>query len=206
MRATLATLARTVFGPKNTRRAARRRSSARTPMRRAATDERSAATDAPTEVAMMDFKLEVVTLPVSDVDRAVDFYTKVGFDLDVDYHPASDFRVVQMTPRGSASSIQFGVGLTDADPGTARATYLVVSNVELAYRELTDRGVELNPLRHKEPVGQWHGGMADGIDPDRRNYATFTELADPDGNTWVIQEIARPAPAPASGEEAQQAT
>jgi catechol 2,3-dioxygenase-like lactoylglutathione lyase family enzyme len=155
---------------------------------------------------MMEFKLEVVTLAVSDVDRAVDFYTRVGFDLDLDYHPASDFRVVQMTPRGSACSVQFGVGLTDAAPGTARATYLVVSDVELAHQELSDRGVEPSALRHKAPVQEWHGGMADGIDPGRRSYATFTGFADPDGNTWVIQEVARPAPAPAAGEEAQHTT
>ena len=93
----------------------------------------------------MDYKIEVVTVPVSDVDRAAAFYTqKAGFTLDVDYHPASDFRVVQLTPPGSACSVQIGIGLTDAPPGSARATYLAVTDIEATRRELT------RPRRHRQ--------------------------------------------------------
>jgi catechol 2,3-dioxygenase-like lactoylglutathione lyase family enzyme len=107
----------------------------------------------------MDYQLQVVTLSVSDVDKATEFYTKqAGFTLDVDYRPASGFRVVQLTPPGSACSVQIGTGLTDAPPGSARATCLVVTDIEAARRELTD-------------------------------YASFADFADPDGNTWVIQQI-----------------
>jgi catechol 2,3-dioxygenase-like lactoylglutathione lyase family enzyme len=112
----------------------------------------------------MDYKIEVVTVPVTDVDQALAFYThQAGFTLDVDYHPTSGFRVVQLTSPGSACSVQIGVGLTDAPPGSARATYLAVTDIE------ADR-------------------------PKRGDYASFANFADPDGNTWVLQEIGyRPA-------------
>jgi predicted enzyme related to lactoylglutathione lyase len=97
----------------------------------------------------MDYRLEVVTLPVSDVDQACGFYAQAGFALDVDYHPASHFRVVQLTPPGSACSVQIGAGLTDAAPGSARATYLAVTDIEAAHRELTERGVKVSDIRHK---------------------------------------------------------
>jgi catechol 2,3-dioxygenase-like lactoylglutathione lyase family enzyme len=143
----------------------------------------------------MDYQLEVVTLPVSDVDQACAFYTRAGFALDVDYHPASHFRVVQLIPPGSACSMQIGAGLTDAAPGSARATYLAVTDIEAAHRELTERGVEVSDIRHKSPIDGWAGGWQPGPDPRRRDYASLAGFADPDGNTWLVQEIGyRPAP------------
>jgi catechol 2,3-dioxygenase-like lactoylglutathione lyase family enzyme len=147
---------------------------------------------------VMDYRLEVVTVPVSDVDRAAEFYSKIGFHLDVDYHPTDNFRVVQMTPPGSHCSIQFGVGLTDAEPGSMRTTYLVVSDVEQARQVLLERGIEAGPVQHKEPVDEWEGGLADGPHPERRDFASFARFSDPDGNGWILQEIGWRAPATAT--------
>jgi len=138
----------------------------------------------------MDYQVQVITLSVSDVDKTTAFYTQqAGFTLDVDYHPVAGFWVVQLTPPGSACSIQFGAGLTDAPPGSARATYLAVTDIEAAHRELTGRGVTISDIRHKSPVDDWKGGWQPGADPHRRDYASLADFADPDGNTWVIQEI-----------------
>ena len=138
----------------------------------------------------MDYKIQVITLPVSDIDKAAAFYTQqAGFTLDVDYHPAPGFRVVQLTPPGSACSVQIGVRLTDAAPGSARATHMAVTDIEAARRELTERGVEVSDIRHKSPIDDWKGGWQPGPDPQRRDYASFADFADPDGNTWVLQEI-----------------
>jgi catechol 2,3-dioxygenase-like lactoylglutathione lyase family enzyme len=138
----------------------------------------------------MKFQLEVLTLAVTDVDRAAAFYTeKAGFRLDVDYRPTPDFRVVQLTPPGSACSIQIGVGLTDASPGSTRVTYLAVTDIEAARQQLTESGVIVSPVRHKSPIEKWSGDWKPGIDHERRDYASVAEFADPDGNTWVIQEI-----------------
>lgn len=137
----------------------------------------------------MIYSLEVVVLAVTDVDRSLEFYRdRVGFGLDVDYRPAEDFRVVQLTPPGSGCSVQFGVGLTDAVPGSTPRTHLVVSDIERARRELAERGVDIGDVRHKFPREAWRGGLAPGLDGDRRDYASFVEFADPDGNTWVLQE------------------
>jgi len=137
----------------------------------------------------MDYCIEVVTLAVRDVDRAVRFYTeRAGFILDVDYRPNPRFRVVQLTPPGSSCSVQFGVGLTDAIPGSTRTTYLVVTDIESARRELTERGLVVSSIRHKTSSDDWQGDCAPGIDPGRRNYASFIDFADPDGNTWIVQE------------------
>ena len=144
----------------------------------------------------MDGKLEVITLSVTDVDQALAFYTrKAGFALDVDYHPTGGFRVVQLTPSGSACSIQIGAGLTDAPPGSARATYLAVTDLEAARRELTERGVKVSGIRHKPPVEDWKGDWKPGLDPGHRDYASIAGFADPDGNTWVLQEIGYRPPA-----------
>jgi len=138
----------------------------------------------------MEYQVQVLMLAVSDVERAKAFYTEqAGFALDVDYHPAPGFRVVQLTPPGSACSIQFGIGLTDAAAGNTRTTYLVVTDIEAAHRELTQRGVRVGPIRHKDPVAAWAGGFTPGVDPERRDYASLAEFADDDGNTWVLQEI-----------------
>ncbi|MFC0436224.1 VOC family protein [Kutzneria buriramensis] len=135
----------------------------------------------------MDYRIEVLTLPVSDVDRALRFYVAAGFALDVDYRPNDRFRVVQLTPPGSAASIQFGLGVSDASVGSARNNYLVVSDIEAAHRELAGRGMPVSAVRHKAPV-EWQGDYSPGVDPTRRPYASFFDFADPDGNTWTVQE------------------
>ena len=133
----------------------------------------------------MDFKLELVLLPVSDVDRAKAFYTeKVGFKLDVDHQPNDDFRVVQMTPPGSACSITIGIGITSAPPGSYRGTHLVVTDIEAARAELVERGVEVSEIRHMGPNG-WEPGP----DPEHGDYGSFADFSDPDENTWVLQEV-----------------
>jgi catechol 2,3-dioxygenase-like lactoylglutathione lyase family enzyme len=138
---------------------------------------------------MTTLALEVIALPVGDVDRSLRFYAdQVGFVLDVDYAPTSDFRVVQLTPPGSACSIEFGIGLTDAAVGSVRMPTLVVTDLEAARAELLERGVEVGEIRHKTPEDAWDGGFAAGLDPERRDYASFADFADPDGNTWVLQE------------------
>jgi catechol 2,3-dioxygenase-like lactoylglutathione lyase family enzyme len=138
---------------------------------------------------MTTLALEVIALPVGDVDRALRFYVdQAGFALDVDYAPTAAFRVVQLTPPGSACSIEFGIGLTDAPAGSVRQTTLVVTDLVAARQELLERGVDVGEIRHKTPVGAWDGGFAPGIDPDRGDYASFADFADPDGNTWVLQE------------------
>ena len=147
----------------------------------------------------MDYQLQVLTLSVNDVDQAAAFYTQqAGFTLDVDYHPTPGFRIVQLTPPGSACSIQIGVGLTDAPPGSARTTYLAVTDIEAAHQELTGRGLKLSDIRHKSPVDDWQGDWQPGTDPARRDYASLADFADPDGNTWLIQEIGYRPPEGAS--------
>jgi catechol 2,3-dioxygenase-like lactoylglutathione lyase family enzyme len=113
--------------------------------------------------------LEVVTLPVSDVDKSLDFYRdELGFALDVDYAPTKDFRVVQFTPESSSTSIQFGVGLTDAPPGSGQGLYLVVTDISAFRDELVDRGVGVSSIRHKDVDGwQWRGRFRLGADPHR---------------------------------------
>ena len=138
----------------------------------------------------MDYKLELVLVPVADVDCAKTFYTeKVGFNLDVDHCASEDFRVVQMTPPGSACSISIGVGITDAAPGSYRGTHLIVFDIEAARAELVERGVDVSEIRHMGPSG-WETGP----DPERRDYGSFADFSDPDGNTWVLQEVRRSEP------------
>ena len=133
---------------------------------------------------------EVVILPVSDTDRSLLFYRdQVGFDLDVDYAPTPAFRVVQLTPEGASSSIQFGVGLTDAAAGSVRGLYLVVPDVAACRMELIERGVDVGEIRRKDTEGgEWCGGFLPGLDPGRADYASFADFSDPDGNAWVLQE------------------
>ena len=138
--------------------------------------------------------LEVVVLPVSDPDKSLDFYrTKLGFALDVDYWPAKDFRVVQLTPESSSTSIQFGIGLTDAPPGSVQGLYLVVSDIAAVRDELVDRGVGVSSIRHKDVEGgQWRGRFRLGAAPDRADHSSFADFTDPDGNAWIIQERGHP--------------
>ena len=133
----------------------------------------------------MDLKLELVLIPVSDVDRAKSFYVeKLGFNLDVDHHASDEFRVVQMTPPGSACSISIGKGITDAAPGSVRGTHLVVRDIEVVRGELLERGVDVSEIRHLES-----GGWQPGPSPEHRDYESFADFSDPDGNTWVLQEV-----------------
>jgi catechol 2,3-dioxygenase-like lactoylglutathione lyase family enzyme len=144
----------------------------------------------------MDYKIEVITVPVRDVERSLEFYTEqCGFHLDVDYRANDAFRVVQLTPPGSACSLQIGLGLTDAEPGTCHNVLLAVSDLEAATQELIHRGVNVEHVRHKSSVEDWQGDTAAGRDPERRDYASFATFADPDGNTWTLQEIGFESPA-----------
>ncbi|WP_319436984.1 VOC family protein [Mycobacterium sp. RTGN5] len=137
----------------------------------------------------MKAQFEVVILPVASPDESLRFYRdQVGFGLDVDYAPAPEFRVVQLTPEGATASIQFGVGLTDAPHGSVRGLYLVVVDIEAARTELIDRGVAVSEIRHKRTDGGWRGGFSPGVDPRRADYASFADFRDPDGNEWVLQE------------------
>jgi predicted enzyme related to lactoylglutathione lyase len=137
-------------------------------------------------VSSLTWSLEVIPLPVTDVDRALRFYRdQVGCTLDVDYAPNDAFRVVQLTPPGSRCSIQVGKGLTDAPVGSLRNVYLVVTDLEAARRRLLERGVAVSEIRHKTPIGAWDGGFAP---PGRGDYASFADFSDPDGNRWVLQE------------------
>jgi len=135
------------------------------------------------------FSVEVIIIPVSDVDRALRFYRdQLGFHLDVDYSPNDAFRVVQLTPPGSACSIQIGKGLTDAPVSSLRNVYLVVTDLDAARSQLLERNVAVSSIRHKTPIGAWDGSFALGLDPARGDYASFASFADPDGNRWVLQE------------------
>jgi catechol 2,3-dioxygenase-like lactoylglutathione lyase family enzyme len=135
----------------------------------------------------VDFKLELVLIPVSDVDRAKTFYTETaGFNLDVDHRGGEDFRVVQMTPPGSACSIGFGTGITDAAPGSVKGLHLIVSDIVGARAELVQRGVDVGEVRHLES-----GAWVPGPNPERRDYESFAHFSDPDGNSWVLQERGR---------------
>ena len=135
----------------------------------------------------MDYKLELLLIPVTDVDRAKAFYTEsLGFTLDVDTTPVEGFRVVQMTPPGSACSVTIGTGLSDAAPGSYRGTHLIVADIEVARAELVQRGVDVSDLRHFDrDKGEWQPG----VDPAHGDYGSFADFADPDGNTWVLQEV-----------------
>jgi catechol 2,3-dioxygenase-like lactoylglutathione lyase family enzyme len=138
----------------------------------------------------MDYKLEVVVIPVRNVDRSLAFYTeRCGFHLDTDYQPNEGFRLVQITPPGSACSLQIGIGLTDAEPGSSRNVIVTVDNIEAAREALVSRGVSVDNIRHRASFEDWQGDTSQGPDPERRDYASFATFADPDGNTWTLQEI-----------------
>jgi catechol 2,3-dioxygenase-like lactoylglutathione lyase family enzyme len=132
----------------------------------------------------IDMKLEVVTLPVSNVDRAKSFYQGLGWRLDADFAVGDDIRAVQFTPTHSECSISFGQGLTTADPGSAQRMELAVSDIEAAREDLISRGVEVSELFHRDG-----GQLLPGPDPERRSYLTYASFSDPDGNSWLLQEI-----------------
>jgi catechol 2,3-dioxygenase-like lactoylglutathione lyase family enzyme len=132
----------------------------------------------------MDYRLEAIIVPVSDVDRARAFYEKLGFRLDVDHQPNDEFRVVQFTPPGSSASIVFGKGMEQAEAGSYRGMHLVVSDIEAAHADLTGRGIDVG-----EPFHFGQQGQAPGVHPDRIDYGTYFAFSDPDGNGWLVQEV-----------------
>jgi catechol 2,3-dioxygenase-like lactoylglutathione lyase family enzyme len=147
--------------------------------------------EAPT-MPTMEMRLEVVVLPVSDVDRAKQFYVRLGWRLDADFPGDADFRVVQLTPPGSPCSIIFGSHVTTAAPGSADALMLVVTDIEAARADLLVRGVAVSEIFH-DAGGVFHHAGTDarvsGLDPQRRSYSSFASFSDPDGNGWLFQEV-----------------
>ena len=155
-------------------------------------------------------RLEVVVVPVSDVDRAKTFYKALGWREDADYAAGADFRVVQLTPPGSACSIIFGTGITSAAPGSAQGLQLVVTDIEAARAELADSGAEVSDVFH-DAGGVFHHagtkGRVAGLAPDQQSYGSFASFSDPDGNNWFVQEVTtrlpgRVTPTPAAYDSA----
>ncbi|MBR0740801.1 VOC family protein [Bradyrhizobium liaoningense] len=154
-------------------------------------------TTKPSASRSLDLKLEVVVIPVSDVDRAKAFYTRLGWRLDADFTSGDEWRVIQFTPPGSACSVIFGRNVTAAAPGSARGLYLIVSDLEAARRDLLDRGIAVSEPFHG--AGDAHAGpdepylfgsvRANGVDPKRGSYSSFASFSDPDGNGWLFQEV-----------------
>jgi catechol 2,3-dioxygenase-like lactoylglutathione lyase family enzyme len=138
----------------------------------------------------MSSKFEVTTLPVADVDRAKAFYENLGWRLDVDFHPDERSRVVQFTPPGSQASIQFGYGRTTMTPSSLEGLFLVVEDIEAAHADLVSRGVDVGEIWHSEPGA----GRVPGLDPQRRTYASRADFTDPDGNSWLLQEVTQRLP------------
>jgi catechol 2,3-dioxygenase-like lactoylglutathione lyase family enzyme len=150
-----------------------------------------------THDARVDMKLEVVVIPVSDVDRAKEFYGRLGWRLDADYDSGKDFRVIQFTAPGSGCSIIFGKNVTAAAPGSAQGLYLIVSDIQAARAELLGRGVEIGEVFH-DAAGEYAGTdepylfgrlRVSGPDPGHQSYRSFASFHDPDGNGWLFQEI-----------------
>jgi len=143
--------------------------------------------DAPVATAF-DAKLEVLLLPVSDVHRAADFNQRLGWRLDVD-HRDGDVRIVHFTPPGSAASILFGTGLSPAAPGSARLNFLVVADVVAARAALVARGVDVSEVFHRTGYRFDRESGESGLDPERRSYGSYATFSDPDGNSWLLQEV-----------------
>jgi catechol 2,3-dioxygenase-like lactoylglutathione lyase family enzyme len=151
----------------------------------------------PSRVGTLDMRLEVIVIPVSNVDRAKQFYGGLGWRLDADFAFDDGFRVIQFTPPGSGASVIFGTNVTAAAPGSARGLYLIVSDIEVARKELHSRGVEVSEPFHSG--GDLHTGPDEpylfgsvrvgGPDPERRSYLSLASFSDPDGNGWMIQEV-----------------
>jgi catechol 2,3-dioxygenase-like lactoylglutathione lyase family enzyme len=149
-----------------------------------------------TSVAPVDMKFEIVVIPVSDVDRAKEFYAKLGWRLDADYDTGKDFRVTQFTPPGSGCSVIFGRNVTAAAPGSAQGLYLIVSDIQAARKALLDRGAQISEVFHNDGVytgtdeAYLFGRVrVSGPDPELRSYRSFASFKDPDGNGWLFQEI-----------------
>jgi catechol 2,3-dioxygenase-like lactoylglutathione lyase family enzyme len=145
----------------------------------------------------MDLKLEVVVLPVSDVDRAKEFYNRLGWREDIDFVHSADYRVVQFTPPGSQASIIFGTGLTTSAPGSYQGLQLVVTDIVAARDELAGKGIKVSNVFHDETGIFHHAGTASrvaGPDEKRGSYGSFLSFEDPDGNGWIVQEVTQKAP------------
>lgn len=145
------------------------------------------------ESATLAMRFEVTVLPVSDVDRAKAFYTGLGWRLDADLAFDENYRIVQLTPPGSPASIQFGRGLITATPGSAQYMYLIVDDIDAARQELSSRGVQVSEVYHGKGMGSADGHLP-GPDPSGASYRTFASFADPDGNTWLLQQITERLP------------
>ena len=150
----------------------------------------------------VDMKFEIAVIPVSDIDRAKEFYTKLGWRLDADYDNGNDFRVIQLTPPGSGCSVIFGRNVTGAAPGSAQGLYLIVDDIETARKELLRRGADISEVFH-DANGMYSGPdepylfgrrRVSGRDPDHRSYRSFASFKDPDGNGWLLQEITNRLP------------
>ncbi len=162
----------------------------------------------PSQVRTLDMKLEIVVIPVSNIDRAKQFYGDLGWRLDADVAAADGYRVIQFTPPGSGASVIFGANVTAAAPGSAKGLYLIVSDIEAACKDLLSRGVKVS--------GPFHGGgdvhvgadephlfgsvRIDGADPERRSYFSLASFSDPDGNGWMLQEITTRLPGRVEGD------
>ncbi len=170
------------------------------------TEERSVTT-VKVSAPAVDMKLEIVVIPVSDVDRAKAFYAGLGWRLDADFASGDGWRVIQFTPPGSSASVIFGANVTAATPGSAQGLYLVVSDIDAARSDLTRRGVEVSEVFHG--TGDAHAGTDEpflsgsrrvtGPDPERGSYRSFASFRDPDGNGWLIQEITARLPGRVEG-------
>ena len=148
------------------------------------TDVSAGTPSTPAAPGTIDMKLEVVTIPVSDVDRAKSFYESLGWRLDADFDLGNGIRVVQFTPTHSECSVAFGAGMTKAEPGSAERLEIVVSDIEAARADLISRGVEVS-----EPFHRGEGGFEPGLDPERQSYNSYATFNDPDGNEWLLQEV-----------------
>lgn len=158
------------------------------------TEERSGEAGGAQSDGSVDLKLEVVVIPVSDADRSKDFYGRLGWRLDADFSFDNGFRVVQFTPPGSGSSVQFGTKITAAAPGSAQGLYLIVSDIRAAREQLAARGAEIGDVFHPgTPGAQFEPSAGNdrlsGPAPDGQSYSSFATFRDPDGNTWLLQEI-----------------
>jgi catechol 2,3-dioxygenase-like lactoylglutathione lyase family enzyme len=162
------------------------------------TEVRSGDAATGTGAAKVDMKLEVVTIPVSDIDRATEFYGKIGWRQDVT-PPGSG--IVQFTPPGSACSIQFGTNRTSAAPGSAQNQFLIVSDIQAAHDDLAARGIEVSDVFHLGPEGP-----AAGPDPERRSYGSLATFSDPDGNSWLLQEITTRLPGRVDADDTEYAS
>jgi catechol 2,3-dioxygenase-like lactoylglutathione lyase family enzyme len=147
-----------------------------------------------TGVARVDLRIEAIVIPVSDVDRAKEFYGRLGWRLDADFLFDNGFRIVQLTPAGSACSVQFGNNITSALPGSSHGLYLIVSDIEAARNDLVARGVAVSDVSHAGTPGaqfqpEGTSGRVSGPAPDHATYGSFATFSDPDGNGWLLQEV-----------------